>query len=136
MSNTHKDLMQTLRHKHMTEYGSFIPLELVHKVLDVEMPESGAKSVFDRIALVEMAAIDYCRNILLGEGKYIRQVKNGYRILLPSENAGQIQSYMESADKKLKRALKLNRNSPGVSSVSPDQTEARILMKLNRPAFA
>jgi hypothetical protein len=125
-----RELMAVLRDMKLTEYGSFIPAELVQEVLEIEMPEAAPKSVYDKLAIVEMSAIDYCRNQLLAEGKYIKQVANGYRILLPSENHGQIESYMDTADRKLSRALKLSRNTPLGESKMPDQTEARILMKM------
>ena len=51
-----------------------------------------------------------------------------HRVLLPSENKAQVDAYMESADRKLERALKLSRNSPKASHL-PDQTEARIMMR-------
>lgn len=123
-----RGLMQMLRDNGLTEYGSEIPSELVHKELEIEMPSYAAKAVYDRLAIIELAAIDYCRNVLLGDGKYLAGTRTGYRILLPSENKGQIDSYMSSADKKLARALKLSRNSVA-DSVTHNQTEARIMLK-------
>jgi hypothetical protein len=123
-----RGLLAGLTERGLTEYGSDIPTELVHELLEINFPAEAAKSVYDRLAMVELSAIDYCRNVLLGQGKYLSGTKGGYRVLLPSENKSQIDSYMSSADRKLSRALKLSRNSVQ-ETISHDQTEARILMK-------
>jgi hypothetical protein len=75
--------------------------------------------------------VDYVRKILLREGKYLAQTKGNYRILLPSENAAQVESYMSSADKKLKRALILSKNTPADTKTmrDADQVQARIIVK-------
>jgi hypothetical protein len=125
----HKDFYSALNEMGLLEYGSVIETRLVHELLNIEMPSSAPKRVYDQLALIELAAIDYVRNMLLGHGKYITGTTSGYRILLPSENAAQIDLYMESADRKLSRALKLSRNTPQEVKSAPDQTEARILMK-------
>lgn len=123
-----RGLMAGLEERNLLEFGSDIPTELVHELLEIEMPSYAAKAVYNRLAMIELAAIDYCRNILLGHGKYLSGTRTGYRILLPSENKGQIDSYMSSADRKLSRALKLSRNSIA-DTVVHDQTEARIMLK-------
>jgi len=125
----HKDFYATLNEMGLLEYGSVIETSLVHELLGIDMPSSAPKRVYDQLALLELAAIDYVRNMLLGHGKYITGTTGGYRILLPSENAAQIDLYMESADRKLSRALKLSRNTPQEAKSAPDQTEARILLK-------
>jgi len=65
----------------------------------------------------------------LGDGKYLAGDRGGYRILLPSENSKQVETYMRSADKKLNRALKLTRNTPKLDTVKQDNSAARIMMK-------
>jgi hypothetical protein len=124
-----RGLLTALQERGLTEYGSDIPAELVHEILGIDVPDVAEKSVFDRIAMVELAAIDYCRNVLIGQGKYLQGTPSGYRVLLPSENKAQIDSYMGSADRKLSRALKLSRNTPAQSEAKLDQTEARIMLK-------
>jgi hypothetical protein len=124
-----KDLLQRLQHSGLTEFGSTFHGDDVRTWLGLEMPETGTKQEFDSVALKELSAIDYCRNFLLGEGKYLAQDGSGYRILLPSENRNQVESYMGHADNKLKRALKLLRNMPVTDTDAPDNTEARLLMK-------
>lgn len=124
-----RELYAELDARGLLEYGSVIPSSVVHAALGIEMPTVASKSEFDKLALLELSAIDYVRNILLGQGKYLTGTDAGYRILLPSENAAQVEQYISSADKKLNRALKLFRNSPSAGGCLPDQTEARILMK-------
>lgn len=139
-----KALLEKLKAAGCTEYGSVIPTELVHQVLGIEYPEVAPKSVFDELALQELGAIDYVRNALLNEGKYLIGDKAGYRILLPSENKKQVERYMQQADKKLRRASKLSRNTPPEHRKDADQVEARIMLKqkatrqhdsVTRPAF-
>lgn len=131
MSNreTHRDLYDYLKAEGLLEYGSVIPSSLVHDFLRLEVPAIGTKAQFDRLSLIELAAMDYVRNMLLNSGKYLTGTPSGYRILLPSENAAQVEQYISSADKKLNRALKLCRNTPRSADEMPDQIEARILMK-------
>ena len=124
-----RGLLEELIARGLTEYGSVIDSSVVHSLLGIVHPETAPKAVYDRLTMLELAAIDYCRNTLIGQGKYLQGTPSGYRILLPSENKVQIDSYMGSADRKLSRALKLSRNTPGQIDVKPDQTEARILMK-------
>lgn len=123
------DLMTRLREEGLLEYGSHIPASLVQSALGLLYPKTATKAVFDKLALTELSAIDYVRRHLLSEGKYITSAKDGYRILLPSENVAQVESYMRHADEKLKRALKLLRSTPKDAASFPAQTEARLHMK-------
>jgi len=125
-----KDLLAWMREQGLDEFGSVIPQHQVREVLGLEFPSSAAKRVFDQLALMELSAVDYARNVLLDEGKYLAQTRDHYRILLPSENSAQIASYMGSADAKLKRGLRLLRNTPTTDAPPPlDNVEARIVMK-------
>jgi hypothetical protein len=130
-----RDLFDELTQRGLTAYGSVIPSEIVHTALGIEVPQVGTKAVFDKLALTELAAIDYVRNVLLGQGKYITSVPSGYRVLLPSENAKQVELYVSSADKKLNRALKLHRNTPKETAGISDQTEVRIALKQQRRKY-
>jgi hypothetical protein len=126
-----RDLFQDLNAHGLLEYGSTIDISLVRESLGITIPETASKAVYDDLALRELAAIDYVRNILLGEGKYLTSCKSGYRVLLPSENKAQVDLYIASADRKLNRALKLSRNTPAGVFTDQDQTQARIAMKRN-----
>lgn len=122
-------LLELLREDGLTEYGSHIPTEYVHNAIGLQVPEVATREVFNRIGLVEMAAVDYCRAALLNEGKYVSGCKGGYRVLLPSENKSQVDAYISSADNKLCRALKLSKNTPKEVGIAHSQVEARIMLK-------
>jgi len=68
---------------------------------------------------------------MLGEGKYLKQDKLVYRVLLPSENASQIRAYEQSANRKLQRAHTLSKNTPTQYKTTHDNSEIRLLMKRN-----
>lgn len=125
-----KDLLNALKQKDLLEYGSVIPGELVREILNIEYPEYGTREVFEGIALQELGAVDYVRNALLNEGKYLASNRGDYRILLPSENKRQIEAYTAQADRKIRRALKLSRHTPVSADKSiNDQQHARLVMK-------
>lgn len=125
-----KELLHELRDRELLEYGSHIPGDLVREILGIEYPEVATKQEFDEIALKELAAVDYVRNVILNEGKYLAGTGDDYRVLLPSENKAQVERYMTSADRKLRRAGKLSRNTPGKRIERElDNTQARIMLK-------
>ena len=124
-----KDLLQELKDRKLLEYGSHIPGDLVREILGIEYPDVGTKKEFDEIALKELAAVDYVRNALLNEGKYLAGTGSDYRVLLPSENKKQAERYMSSADRKLFRADKLLRNTPKTTIREVDNYPARIMLK-------
>jgi hypothetical protein len=127
--NPGRSLLEFIRAHKLDSYGSVILAESVHAVLGLEFPETATKRVFDQLALQELAAVDYVRNALLNEGKYLTQRDGDYRILLPSENARQIELYMNSADKKLRRAQRLSKHTPRIESQPRDNTAERIHLK-------
>ena len=124
----HRDLFDALQVRGLLEYGAVISTADVHALIGINFPEVATKAEFDALGLQELAAVDYVRNALLSQGKYLAGTRTGYRVLLPSENENQVRQYMSAADNKLVRALKLSRNTP-VSSKTADQTEARIAMR-------
>lgn len=122
------DIFEQLRGMGLLDYGKVIDGEMLRHMAGIEYPETGTKAEFDAPALEELALVDYIRNRLLDEGKYIKVQRDDYRILTPFENASQINAYMSSADKKLRRAIKLSKNTPSVTG-EKCQNKARILMK-------
>ncbi|MFZ2125398.1 MAG: hypothetical protein WAV01_02115 [Candidatus Saccharimonadales bacterium] len=128
-----KELLTAMENAGFCDYGSVIPGQFVRNVIGLSYPEVATKAVFDQLALAELSAVDYVRNVLLGRGMYLTYVRGNYRILLPSENVKQVESYINSADSKLSRALKLSKNTPKMVDTYQhnDQTHARILMKRN-----
>ena len=126
-----KELLTALRERGLLEYGSVIKGEEVRDILGIEYPEVGTKKDFDEVALAELGAVDYVRNILLGEGKFIASHQGDYRILLPSENKRQVDAYMQQADRKLRRARKLSSNTPPAESYTPSANhDVRLAMKI------
>ena len=111
------------------EYGAVVESSLFRETFEIEEVIYPAQRVdIDRQALQELSCIDYVRNKLLNEGKYIKQERDSYRVLLPSENTGQVLSYMTSADNKLKRGIKLNTNTSAEFRISTND-EVRAIMK-------
>lgn len=126
-----KCLLATLRDRGLLEYGSVIKGDEVREILGIEYPEVGTKKDFDEVALAELGAIDYVRNALLGQGKFIASHQGDYRILLPSENRRQVDAYMQQADRKLRRAHKLSRNTPSAETYAPSaDVTVRAAMKI------
>lgn len=126
-----KELLTALRERGLLDYGSVIKGEDVRDILGIEYPEVGTKKDFDEVALAELGAVDYVRNILLGEGKFIASHQGDYRILLPSENKRQVDAYIQQADRKLRRARKLSRSTPPSESYAPSANhDVRLSMKI------
>lgn len=121
-------LLSAMTEHGLLDYGSFIPTELVHQALGLVVPEVGTRAEFEAVALRELSAIDDVRGVLLDKGKYLAGCKGGYRILLPSENASQIENYMKSADRKLRRAQRLSAATQR-EAATIDHTQTRIHMK-------
>lgn len=130
----HKDLMAHLRAAGQLEYCSVVMGAHIRALLGIEYPEFGTKKQFDALALAELSAINYVRDHLLNEGKYLVGFRGDYRVLLPSENARQAELLMDSADRKTRRARKLLRNTPSSDTVGPSASlTARIAMRENSP---
>jgi hypothetical protein len=123
------DLLQAIREQGLDEYGSKIPADWVREILEIQMPNIGTKREFDAVAIAELSAIDKVRSALLDEGKYIAMRDGNYYILLPSENAQQVELYMRQADKKLKRGMRLSRNSPRPPDEKPSNADVRMMLK-------
>lgn len=107
-------VIKYLRKNGLDDFGSVIIGEKMRKATGINYPETASKSVFDALALAELALVHSARSILLKEGKYLTQTNGDYRILLPSENVRQVQAYIKSAKGKLKRAGLLIQNTPPV----------------------
>lgn len=131
-NNKGKDLLSFMRENGLDKYGDVISAEIVRITIGLEYPEIATQQEFNALALAELGAVDYVRNALLNEGKYFKAEGSAYRILLPSENAAQISAYMASAEKKLKRAIKLDKNTPSqLKEPLSNNTAARAMMKLS-----
>lgn len=118
-----------MKDNNLLDYGSVITEKEVHSVIDVEYPETGTREEYKSLDLLVLSVTDYVRNILLGDGKAFTSVMGDYRIPLPSETIKYIERYMSSADKKLRRALKLSKNAP--FNTSTNEVNTKIIMKRN-----
>lgn len=125
---TGRDLLDFLIQKGLIKYGAVIDGDIIREFLDIHIPDLGSKQEFSDLALQELKAVDYVRNVLLGEGKYLRSDRGSYRILIPSENKIQCDLYISSAAKKLDRSLKLSRNTPPETKVNMNAHTVRAAM--------
>lgn len=123
-----KDLFTILKEGGYLVYGGAFTGKKVQFELGIEIPNVGTKTTFDNLALVELSAIGYVRNELLKQGMYLKKDGDDYRILLPSQNAEQVRNFLNSADRKLLRALKLSKNNPD-RTPEHDVVEARLHMR-------
>lgn len=110
-------------------YGAEVDEDTVRAFLGLVYPPMASKKTYDALVLRELNYIDYVRNQLLNDGKYLTNSRGVYRILLPSENAAQVDRYISGANKRLNRALKLSRNTPVEHKKTRDDTEARVALK-------
>ena len=111
------------------EYGTTIKTETILNAFGVkQIVYPATKEDIQRYELSELTITGYIRDKLLNSGKYLKGERDSYRVLLPSENAGQVVSYMNSADNKLKRGLKLNNNTPSEYKITSND-EVRAIMK-------
>jgi hypothetical protein len=122
----YRDFFAELESRDLLAYGAEITTETVHALLGIKLPQFGTKSQFDQASLIELAAVDYVRGQLLKVGRYIAGTPSGYRVLLPSENAKQVEMYIDAAQRKLSRAAILSKNTPRQYRDRHDQVEARI----------
>jgi hypothetical protein len=117
------------------DHGAVIPLSVVYDHLGIDFPDDDtpwreAKEFVKEFTLYELSIMDYVRRSLLKEGKYLKKDTTCYRILLPSENVHQVDNMLESASRKLRKALTLNKNTPKESGEIDCNTPARIAAKM------
>lgn len=119
-----------LESKEYLQFGSVIPVQIIHDSLGIVYPETGTREDFKTLELYELNATDHIRFALLKRGMYFQKDGTAYRILLPSENAKKVSNMMNAADRKLRRASTLLKNTPvEATSGSPDNTAVRIEAK-------
>lgn len=124
------DLMEWFRANGFDQYGAVMEESELMAYLELKVPETGTWYEFQRIRTAMLDPVDHIRNTLLNEGKYLRKEREVYRVLLPSENAGQVRNYEDSASRKLHRAEKLRANTPAVHKEVNDPQAVRLHMKL------
>ena len=125
-----REAIQELQNRNLLGYGSFIPDSVIYNLIGIEIPESGTKEQFDAIRLKELSFVGSLRELLLDHGKYIAQVPNGYRILLPSENMAQVRAYEEAGNRKWGRARRLDKSTQRAAASPPQLgNETRLYLK-------
>lgn len=97
-------------------YGSIIPAADIRELAGVVIPERGTFKEFQQAQLDELQFVSAIRDHLLNQGMYLKREGEQYRVLLPSENAQQVKKMNESANRKYKRALLLEKLTPKESS--------------------
>ncbi len=106
-------------------YGSIIPASDIRELAGIIIPERGTFKEFQQAQLDELQFVSTVRDHLLNQGMYLKREGEQYRVLLPSENAQQVKRMNESASRKYKRALLLERLTPKESS-EPKQNSSVI----------
>jgi len=122
------EILEALRAIGKLEYGAVITGDEFRDICGIKTILRGTKEDFDSLALAELTFANLIRDKLLNEGKYFKQNKGNYRVLLPSENQEQVISFMQSADNKLKRGMKLDKNTPTEYKIN-DNNLIRMAMK-------
>jgi hypothetical protein len=106
------ELFDNLLKNGLLDYGSVFESQIIRDFAGIKTPERASFKVFQDITLKELQIAGFIRDRLLQEGKYLKKDGDNYRILLPSENADQVKRMNESADKKYKRAILLQKMTP------------------------
>lgn len=122
-----ENVFKTLNDQGLLEYGATFTAEYFKQLCGIVEPKTGTRKDFESIALAELSAIDFIRNVLIQNGRYIKKDGDSYRVLLPSENAKQADLMRESARKKLKKAKSLETNTP-TESVVKHQTSTQSMI--------
>jgi hypothetical protein len=112
MEGNMENVFEILNEKGLLEYGATFSADYFRELCGIVEPKTGTKKEFDMASLAELSAIDFIRNVLIQNGRYIKKDGDNYRVLLPSENAKQADLMRESARKKLNKAKKLETNTP------------------------
>lgn len=123
------DLYDTLDRMGLLAYGETFARAVVQQILDIHYPATGSYSQYRALELKELAAVQRVRDRLLDRGMYLKSAFGSYRVLLPSENAEQVQMYTRAADRKLWRAERLARNTPGEHLPGASEDAVRMHMK-------
>lgn len=105
-------------------YGSIIPAADIRELAGIIIPERGTFKEFQQAQLDELQFVSTIRDHLLNKGMYLKREGEQYRVLLPSENAQQVKRMNESASRKYKRALLLEKLTPKESSEPKQNTSA------------
>jgi hypothetical protein len=127
-----KEIFAEMKELGFFEYGAVIPRQKYLDFIGIIYPPQATRQEFEKLELEELSFVGYCRDQLLNSGKYLKQDGDSYRVLLPSENQKQVEHYMANADNKLKRAIKLAKNTPATLYADSHRDVVRATMKLQK----
>jgi hypothetical protein len=130
------EIVNSLRQQHLLDYGSVIkrqdllqlfgiPIYTDDNIVGLNLEQ--IRSRLKNADLQELAVSDHIRRILLLEGKYFERNGDTYRVAMPSENAAMADNFMKAAQRKIRRARVLLKNTPG-DIVETSNLASRLLM--------
>ena len=121
-----QNLYDVLHDNAELEYGATFSRKRVLSIMGIESVEIGTQKDFQEQELAELAGVGHIRNILINQGKWIVRKGNTYRVLHPSENGSQIDSFMRSGSSAYLKASKLAKSTEPKYMVEHDQLAAKI----------
>jgi hypothetical protein len=127
---TDETLFDHLYDQDLLGYGSRFRRAIVWDFLDMVDLQVKTRQEHKAFELKELAAITPVREILLHQGKYLKQDGDFYRVFLPSENARKIAGYYRSAQGKVLRGQILSATTP-TQPGEVSTTDAKIAMRLD-----
>jgi hypothetical protein len=122
------ELFEVLRQQGFLSYGATFGGHVLRDLADIKIPEKGTFKEFQEATLKELQIAGFIRDLLLKEGKYIKKEGEQYRVLFPSENLEQVKRMNESATRKYKRALLLQKTTPRTADEKPETTSSNLRM--------
>lgn len=127
--SVNETLYETLHDSGELEYGSTVKRARVLEIMGIEEVKFGTQKDFQAQELAELKGVGYIRSILINQGKWIIRKSDTYRVLQPSENEGQIESFARSGNNAYNKAMKLSKSTPPEYMRENDQTAAKIQMR-------
>lgn len=107
-----EEFIKFMRESGYCEYGAVVSGAVVREVLGIHIEGIDTYAEFLQAQQTEKFKMLALKDILLNEGKYLKQDGDLYRVLLPSENLAQVARYEEGANAKLRRGRLLLSNTP------------------------
>jgi len=105
------EIYTQLKKLEMLKYNAKFTESFLQCLSGIEVPAIGTRQTYNAISLAQLEVVTYLRDRLLPKGKYLSQCNGEFRVLTPSENIGQVNKYLDAADRKIKRAVTLNRET-------------------------
>lgn len=102
-----REIFNDLLESKMFDWGNVIPEKDMLKILNIEKPLYGTYETFKEYELKVLSAIGFFRDQLINQGKYLAYDKGDYRVLLPNQNLKKIIGLYQSADRRLRKGIKL-----------------------------